>query len=49
MLRKYIIINKLTGHPCYNGRRFFSLNGAFRAAHRLRMIDLEFLEIQKLE
>lgn len=42
MLRKYVVFNETFGNACYNGRRFFTLNGALRAYNKMPGMFKEF-------
>lgn len=45
MLRKYIVVNTLTGYTAFNGRRFFTAKGAARKIRRFPWQDL--LQLRK--
>lgn len=40
MLRRYVVVNDLTGYLCFKGRRFFTSKGAIRRARRGLMPQL---------
>lgn len=48
MFRKYIVVNNFTSLLCFNGRRFWSINGATKAVITKLPHFVTFVSIRKI-